>query len=308
MRRPPLQIATPETAMAVTDEVKRLLRAADVGEQLPTPKEQILACARLVERGELDLAEYEATLKEKGLRFFHRALSKVLGLLDRRSNIIYVDPSAHDSRKLFITYHEVIHKVLPWQKINVTQDDRFTLSDECSDLFEAEANYGAADTLFQCERFEDEARDYSLSIESPLYLSTKYDSSCHAALRRFAERNHRPCLLMVLTETLRESADGQKSYFVVYSIASVPFTNEFGDPLNSKFVNPGHVLNDVLNNGGDGEIVLSDIKGFSRSCIVQTFSNTFKMFALIYPKQTHSSRNTVHFKSRNVKGVALSDS
>jgi len=297
MKRPPAQIATPESAKEFTAEVKRLLRAVRIRPQLPTPKEEILACARLVQRGELDLAEYEATLTDKALRFFHRATSKVLGLLDRRSDIIYVDPCIHDARKLFITYHEVTHKVLRWQQITLTQDDRLTLSAECEDLFEAEANYGAADILFQCERFEEEARDYDLSIESALYLSNRYDSSCHAALRRFVERNHRPCLLLVLTPTLREHEDGQTSYYVVYSIPSIPFTDEFGEPLDLKFVNPSHDLGKILNNSGHGEIVLPDTKAFFRTCIVQTFSNNFKTFALIYPKQVQSSRKAVYFRN-----------
>jgi Zn-dependent peptidase ImmA (M78 family) len=96
-------------------------------------------------------------------------------------------------------------------RIIMTQDDEMTLSPECEDVFEAEANYGAADIVFQCERFEKEARDYELSLESALHLRKKYDASCHATLRRFVERNHRPCLLMILTPTLREHADGQKS-------------------------------------------------------------------------------------------------
>jgi hypothetical protein len=297
MRRPPVQIATPESAAEVTNEVKRLLRAAGVRNQLPTPKEQILACARLVERGELDLAEYEATLKEKTLLFFHRAKSKVLGLLDRRSNIIYVDPCAHDSRKLFITYHEVTHNVLGWQKIILTQDDDLTLSSECEDLFEAEANYGAAEIMFQCERFESEAKDYDLSIESARYLSTRYDSSFHAAVRRFVERNHRACFLMVLRQTSREYRDGQASYYVVYSIPSGSFTNQFGDPLNLKFLNPSDPVGEILNDSGQGEIALDDIKGFSRTCVVQTFYNQFNTFVLIYPKQAHSSRNIVYFRN-----------
>jgi hypothetical protein len=297
MKRPPVQIATPESATEVTSEVKRLLRAAGITDQLPTPKEQILACARLVERGELDLAEYESTLTNKTLRFFHRAVSKVLGLLDRRSNIIYVDPGIHDARKLFVTYHEVIHKVLRWQEITVTQDDKFTLSAECEDFFEAEANYGAADVLFQCERFENEARDYDLSVESALYLGSRYHSSCHAALRRFAERNHRPCLLMVLTPTSRECTDGRTSYYVVYTIPSLPFTGEFGEPLNLKFINPGHELGEILNTGDRGEIVLTDIKGYLRTCVVQAFSNGFKKFVLIYPNQARFSRKIVHFRN-----------
>ncbi len=285
--------------MEVTNEVRRLLRAAGVTNQLPTPREEILACERLVELGELDLAEYEATLTEKSLRFFHRAVSKVLGLLDRRSDIIYVDPCVHDSRKLFITYHEVTHKILGWQRIILTQDDQQTLSAECEELFEAEANYGAADILFQCDRFETEARDYEVSIESALYLGGRYDSSCHAALRRFVERNHRPCLLMVLTPTVRAHENGETSYYVVYSIPSIPFTNLFGegDLINQKFVNPRHELGQILNNSGHGEIVLVDIKGFWKTCIVQTFSNNFKTFVLIYPKQAHFSRKAVHFSN-----------
>jgi Zn-dependent peptidase ImmA (M78 family) len=295
MKSVPVRIATSDSAADVTNEVRRLLRAAGIKNQLPTPKEEILACQRLVVTGELDLAEYEATLTEKALRFFHKAVSKILGILDRRSDIIYVDPHVHDSRKLFVTYHEVTHSVLGWQRMILTQEDEVTLSAECEDLFEAEANYGAADILFQCERFEKEARDYELSMESALLLSNRYEASCHATLRRFAERNHRPCLLMVLTPTLREHTDGKKSYYVVYSIPSIPFVEEFGDQLNLTFVNPGHDLGKILNDGLQGEIALPDAKGFLRACRVQTFSNGYKMFALISPKQAISSRKIVHF-------------
>ncbi len=256
-----------------------------------------MACQKLVETGELDLAEYEATLADKALRFFHKAASKILGILDRRSDIIYVDSHVHDSRKLFVTYHEVTHSILGWQRIILTQEDEVTLGAECEDLFEAEANYGAADILFQCERFEREAGDYELSLESALHLSSRYDASCHATLRRFVERNHRPCLLMVLTPTLREHADGQKSYYVVYSIPSGPFGDEFGEQLNLTFVNPVHDLGKILNNGRHGEIVLTDMRGFLRTCVVQIFSNQYKTFALIYPRQAYLSRKAVHFKN-----------
>jgi hypothetical protein len=296
MKSVPVRIATPGSAADVTSEVRRLLRAAGIKNQLPTPKEEILACQRLVVTGELDLAEYEATLSEKALHFFHKAASKILGILDRRSDIIYIDPHAHDSRKLFVTYHEVAHSVLGWQRIILTQEDEVTLSAECEDLFEAEANYGAADILFQCERFEKEAKDYELSMESAIYLSDRYDASRHATLRRFAERNHRPCLLMVLTPTQREHSDGRKSYYVVYSVPSVLFVDEFGDQPDLTFVNPGDDLGKILNDGLQGEIVLPDTKGFLRTCRVQAYSNGYKMFALIYPKQEKSSRKTIYFK------------
>lgn len=297
MRRPPARIATPKSAQDITTEVKRLLRAADIREQLPTPKENILACTQLVLTGELDLAAYEATLAQKALRFFHKALSKVLGLLDRRSEIIYIDPHIHYSRRPFVLFHEVTHHILGWQRIVRTQEDEITLSPECKNMFEAEANYGAADILFQCERFETEAKDFELSLATGLHLSNIYGASFHSTIRRFVERNHRPCILMVLTQTLREHPDGLVSYYVVYCIPSTSFAAEFGDQLDFTFVNPEHELGKILNDRVQGEILLTDIKGFLRTCVVETFNNGYKTFALIYPKHARHSRKSVHFRN-----------
>jgi uncharacterized protein DUF955 len=300
MRKAPVQIAVPESAPDVTAEVRRLLRAAGIKEQLPTPKEEILACKRLVETGELDLAEYEATLSERAKDFFHRATSKIFGMFDRRSEVIYVDPHLRDSRKRFVMFHEVTHSILRWQSIVLTEDDENTISAECETMFEAEANFGAAEILFQCDRFENEARDYALSLESALLLSQKYDASCHATLRRFAERNHRACLLMILTPTQREYSGGRKSYYLVYSIPSRTFENAFGDPFKMKFINPSTELGTILNNGGEGQIVLPDAKGFLKPCTVQIFDNGYKTFALLYPKHLQIPRKTVRFAISDV--------
>ena len=295
MRTPP-QLAVPRSAEAVTAEVQKLLRASGVRGQVPTPKSQILACTRLVETGELDLAEYEGSFSEKASDFFHKAMKKVLGFLDRRTEQIYVDSQLHDSRKTFVTYHEVIHRITPWQHITYTEDDHLTLSLECNTLFESEANYGAAEILFQCERFETEARDYEISVASALHLSEKYEASCHSSLRRFVERNHRPCLLLVLKTTNREHSNGSRSYFVSYSIPSALFTLQFGEPFRLQFINPDHELGQILNNGSCGEITLSDLKGFRRPCAVECFSNNYHSFVLIHPKDIAPSRRTVLFR------------
>lgn len=295
MRTPP-QLAIPLSAVAVTAEVKRLLRAADVGNIVPTPKSQILACASLVQMGEMDLAEYEESLSDLAFGFFHKTMRKVLGFLDRRTEQFYVDPLLHDSRKTFVTYHEVIHQIMPWQHISRTEDDEVTLSLECDTLFESEANYGAAEILFQCDRFETEVRDFDVSIASALYLAQKYEASRHSALRRFVERNHRPCLLMILKPTRRENASGGTSFFVSYSIPSTPFILRFGDPLQLQFVNPDHELGRILNNGRMGEIVLADLNGFKRACSVECYCNNYHTFALIYPTDLAHSRRTVAFR------------
>jgi len=297
MKTLPPQIAVPSSSEALTAEVKRLLRAADVRDEVPTPKGRILACARLIEMGDLDLADYEQSLSERAAEFFHRAMSKVLGFLDRRAEQFYVDPELQDSRKLFVTYHEVIHHITPWQRFAYTEDDEETLSRECRSIFECEANYGSAEILFQCERFETEVRDYGISVPAALLLAEKYGASWHSALRRFVERNHRPCLLLVLKATSLVHADGDTSFRVCYPIPSAAFTLEFGQPFLQPFINPGDEMGQILNNGGSGEIRLSNLKGFCRTCRVETFSNNYRLFVLIYPVDVAHSRRTVAYRN-----------
>lgn len=297
MRQVPARIATPESAVDVTAEVRRLLLAAGVKDQLPTPKAEILECRKLVEAGELDLAEYKTGLFDKTLSFFHTAVSKVRGLLDRRSEIIYVDGQLHESRKLFVTYHEVVHSILPWQRIILTQDDDISLSHECEDVFEAEANYGAADILFQCDRFEREAKDYELSLTTALHLSDQYGASYHATIRRFVERNHRPCCLLVLKPTMRDHPDGRRSYFVVYSIPSGAFRAEFGEQFGNPFISPKDHLGEIANRRADGEMVLFDMKGFPKNCVVEYFTNGYTEFVLVYPRQVGLPRKIVRLAS-----------
>jgi IrrE N-terminal-like domain len=296
MRTPP-QLAVPPSALAVTDEVRKLLRAAGVQGQIPTPKSQIIACARLIEAGELDLALYEESIAEKTINLFHKAMSKVRGFFDRRTKQLYVDPTLRNSKRTFVTYHEVIHKIAAWQHIESTEEDDFTTSVDCETLFEAEANYGAAEILFQCEMFEKEAKDFEVSVSSAIYLSQRYDSSRHSSLRRFAERNHRPCLLLILKETRRQNSDGGMSFFISYAIPSESFIAKFGTPLesifNDPFINPDHELGHILNNSQTGEIKLTDLNGFSRACAVECCTNSYHTFVLIHPKDLPASRKTV---------------
>ena len=247
--------------------------------------------------GDLNLEDYEESLTEKASGFFHKAMNKVLGFLDRRAKQLYVDPQLHDSRKLFVTYHEVIHHITPWQHFAYTEDDHITLSRECSTLFESEANYGAADVLFQCERFETEARDFDISMPSALYLAQKYGASRQSSLRRFVERSNRPCLLLVLKATSRTHTDGSTSFFISYSIPSAAFALQFGEPFAQPYINPDHELGQILNNGFQGEIGLSDLKGFRRPCAVECFDNNYHVFVLIYPKGIAHSRRKVLFDS-----------
>ena len=294
MKNPPPRIGLPASANEIASEMQKLLRAAGVGDQVPTPKAAILACTRLVETGEIDLDQYKQSLADRFRGFFDSAISKILGLLDFHEHVIYVDPAIHASRKLFVTYHEVTHRVLPWQQPMYAADNEVTLDPRCRDLFEAEANFGAAEILFQGTRFDSEARDLPLTVGSALYLANRYDASAHSALRRFAERNHRPCMLFVLKETCRRDECGLRSFYVVYTVESAPFVLRFGDPFGAvSFINPDHPLSPMLNSGQPGTLEVLDIRGLALPCSVEVFDNHHHIFLLVYPKNLPGVRTRV---------------
>jgi len=50
---------TTKSTSEIKKQVKLLLKAAGVGDKLPVPKEDIVACSKLVEIGQLDLSKYD---------------------------------------------------------------------------------------------------------------------------------------------------------------------------------------------------------------------------------------------------------
>jgi Zn-dependent peptidase ImmA (M78 family) len=79
--------------------------------------------------------------------------------------VILLDPTCTPGKKNFVKLHEVGHKVLPWQRQSLVYvDDDVTLDPETKDRFEREASFFASEVLFQCDRFDREARDLPLGV------------------------------------------------------------------------------------------------------------------------------------------------
>lgn len=291
----PAQIAVPDSRDAITKRVQQLLRAAGVDGIIPTPREAILESAKLVESGDLDLALYEEPIFEKVKGFFHKAVGKVFGFLDFRRDLVYVDPTLPVTKRNFVTFHEVTHRILPWQEVIYTEDDHTTVTPECKNIFESEANFGAADFLFQAS-FEKEAADYNVSVASVLNLASRYEASIHATMRRFVERHHEACAVLVLKQTRLEYEDGTHSYVVCYPIASSPFLRQFGMPFQSRFLNPGEKICDIVNSGKRTPIPLADMSGKVHEFWLEAFDTGYSIFALFARRSSRTSKITALFR------------
>jgi len=174
----------------------RLLRQADAYGRLPTPVADILAAAELVEAPQTFLSASSIAQAPAHLRgILSRMSGKVHAVLDRRTREVHVNPATDlAGQQAFKRLHEASHDLFTWQHIDDGQngfaDDQWTLSPKTQIVFEREANQGAAELLFQRERFATIASDYSVSSGAVIELAGCFGSSIHAAFRRYVETHH----------------------------------------------------------------------------------------------------------------------
>lgn len=279
----------------IKSHVRNLLNAAGVRNTLPTPKSDILKCAKLVECGLLDLEDYKDNWTQAQWRSIKKiltgSLDKVKGFLHFQSGLVYVDPQTHQASIPFITYHEVMHKILPSHKIlqNPHYDTQYTLDPKFAQDLEREANIGASLIMFQVDRFANEAHDMPLSIESALSLAKRYGASCHASLRHYVEVSHHACVLLIL----KQLKDINEGYELWYSVESVKFRGKFGAMQWPTFYTDGEIF-DFMSTSPAGisksTIVLVDQFGFDVQCTMEVFPTPYNTFMLCFPTPRKTKR------------------
>jgi hypothetical protein len=176
-----------ESHSEIASHAERLLRSAGALGRFPTPVDDIVAAAKLVEPEESLLSEgmisqAPAHIAEKILGFAKR----IRGLVDRRALEVHLAPDiTHEGRRRFVRLHEVIHHWLPWQlELGYVDDDR-SLSPTADEVFELEASDGAAELLFQGQGFARDAADLEIGLPAVIAGHERYGSSLRAALWRY---------------------------------------------------------------------------------------------------------------------------
>jgi len=177
-----------------------LLRKSGAYGRWPTPVDDIVAAAGLVEPMDSLLSPGVVDQAPEHLKRAMRKISgKVLALLDRQTREIHLDPAIHVvGQRSFKKLHEVSHDMCAWQHDLAYADDHATLSPLTHRTFERQANAGAAELLFQRERFGEIAREYAVGMASVVELSNLVGSSLRATLHRYVEVQKRPVVGVVL--------------------------------------------------------------------------------------------------------------
>jgi Zn-dependent peptidase ImmA (M78 family) len=209
---------------------------------------------------------------------------KALYLPDHKR--ILLDGDLPEKKHRWNESHEIGHSLLPWHENLMHGDDDYTLSTQCHEQIEAEANYAAGRLLFFQDRFTEQALSLPISLKSVRELKNIFGNTLTTTLYHYVERScadipmvglitchphsrfrpvdldtENPCRHMILSPAFREafSAISNKELFEVIRSYCGPRS---GGPL------------------GTSEQILTDDNGDEHRFLFETFFNTHDALTL----------------------------
>jgi len=300
LEKPNDSILDYQTHQKVCTEAKRILESSDSTGIFPTPIDQILLSANVVEIPNTDIdLSFLGTMHEKAKGALKSALSKVCGVYDAISRHIFVDRTLLQVRKNFIRLHEAGHAYMPWQSQTYTiiEECSQTLSADIADQFDVEANVFASEVLFQNDTFIQEANDHNFSIDIPVKMSKKYGASIYASIRQYVAKNHRCCAVLVLNRP-KFALDHGFTASIRRVVPSKAFQEKFGSYKWPTSYTPDDELGKFIplqgrKSSGMATLALMDDNGGSQEFIGEAFTNTYQVFILLHLRETLAQQKTI---------------
>ena len=183
----------PDSANDISNLADKALRRAGAIGTLPTPIDDVITAANVKDKSDNDesISSFLESFSEKAQNTLKFIINKVRGISDLREPVIYV-PTDTKPRQLFAKSHELGHQDIPWHKVyseksEFFHDDDYTLSSEVKEVFEQEANFYAAEVIYQGKNFIDRARSYRPSFDAVFTLADQHGASRQATLRKYVE-------------------------------------------------------------------------------------------------------------------------
>lgn len=202
---------------------------------------------------------------------------KALYLPDRKRILIDKDEPVLKHR--WSEAHEVGHSLLPWHEALMHGDNEHTLSRSCSDQIEAEANFAAGRLLFLRDKFVEEARSLSSSIETVKRLKERYGNTMASTLWRVVESADESCPMVgVMTchpHPSKQPSDHDPAKPCKHFILSTSFRERFSKLTEVEMFSSirgycGRQRGGIL---GQAELVLTDDNGVDHRFAFETFYN-----------------------------------
>ena len=292
MPRPDDSTLTPVQLARIRKEAERALQQAEAFGVLPTPIDEIMRVARVVEVEEdihsPSFIAWMMAKAEKTGQAIRRALSKVMGLFHASEGLIFIDRTLMMVKQRFVRLHESAHGFLPWQRpmYSLVQDGDNALDPDTADLFDREANTFASEVLFQLDTFRDQAEAMPFDILTPVRLAKKFNASNYAAIRQYVSKNHRTCAVVVLNMPELDPVSGFRAT-LRRVVGSERFQQMFLGIRWPELYTPNDDIGRLVpihgrRASGKRQLGLADANGTLHDCVAESFSTGHQVFVLIH--------------------------
>ena len=282
----------PDSTPDIQAEANKLLKRARVLGIYPTPISPIIEAASLEEIDDFEEIK-ESFLKSASAKLklnLTSAFSKLRGLADLKRKAIFVTPDGGSPRENWARLHEIGHQWLPWQNEQYNFiDDSVSLSTECVELFDVEANAFASELLFQGPNFRQMAKSYRPEFETIFQLARLHGASIHATARRFAEECDEPIALISYYPSKYSFDESGAPLFMLGRAhsASVRFVNKYGAAILPDRLSVKHPWLNALTSSEpiDGSVKLEN-DGSRIEFLWNAWWNQHRLLVLIRRKPT----------------------
>jgi len=209
---------------------------------------------------------------------------KALYLPDRRR--ILLDGDLPEKKHRWNEAHEIGHSLLPWHEDVMHGDNSHTLTPECHEGVEAEANFAGGRLLFLQDRFTEEALSSLATIEIIKSLHGKFGNTLSTTLYRFIEVAgiERPLVGMITghPHKSKRKADFNAAKPTKYFIQSPMFAERFSKISEKGLFDAVATYCGAQRGGvlGEGDLILTDDNGDDHRFHFETFYNTFDALTL----------------------------
>jgi hypothetical protein len=209
---------------------------------------------------------------------------KALYLPDRKR--ILLDGDLPEKKHRWNEAHEIGHSIIPWHNEMMLGDNSLTLSQDCHEHIETEANFAAGRLLFLRDRFVNEARALRPAIESVRKLHSDFGNTLSTTLYRFVETvgTERPIVGLItdhphITRRSESFKCNEPCRHFIQSPAFAECFSKFPEfaLFNSIVGYCGSQLGGPL---GEDEVILTDDNGNEHLFHFETFFNRYDALTL----------------------------
>lgn len=200
--------------------------------------------------------------------------------------------------------HEIIHSVVPWHEGAMMGDTEYSLTPDCHEQVEAEANYGAGRLLFLQGLFEEFVRSSKPSFDLVQDAKKQFGNTLTTSFWRLVETLDIPALGVVGQHPHHDRHEIDAHEPFRYFIRSRKFLEQFSSITDTDVFAMVKSYCSWKKRGplGQKELILTDENGDEHAFLFETFSNSYDIFTLI----THVHRHEVGVFVPNSRFEAVS--